>query len=42
LSLPVPHCISLSVKENDYESEGRRFESVLSSALQKYLQNRGI
>ena len=27
LSLPVPHCISLSVKENDYESEGRRFES---------------
>src|ERR671917_2865636 len=27
LSLPVPHCPSLSVKENDYESEGRRFES---------------
>ena len=21
LSLPVPHCLSLSVKENDYESE---------------------
>ena len=27
LSPPVPHCTSLSVKENDYESEGRRFES---------------
>jgi hypothetical protein len=27
LSLPVPHCTSLSVEENDYESEGRRFES---------------
>jgi hypothetical protein len=27
LSFPVPHCTSLSVKENDYESEGRRFES---------------
>jgi hypothetical protein len=27
LSLPVPHCPSLSVEENDYESEGRRFES---------------
>src|SRR5215210_399959 len=27
LSLPVPQCPSLSVKENDYESEGRRFES---------------
>src|SRR5919107_2266203 len=26
-SLPVPHCPSLSVKENVYESEGRRFES---------------
>ena len=25
--LAVPHCPSLSVKENDYESEGRRFES---------------
>jgi hypothetical protein len=27
LSLAVPHCPSLSVEENDYESEGRRFES---------------
>ncbi len=27
LSVPVPHCTSLSVEENDYESEGRRFES---------------
>src|SRR5215208_183848 len=27
LSLPVPPCLPVSLKENDYESEGRRFES---------------
>ena len=27
LSLPVPPCPPVSCKENDYESEGRRFES---------------
>src|SRR5215208_5119606 len=27
LSFPVPLCRSLSLSENDYESEGRRFES---------------
>ena len=27
LSLPVPLCLPMSLKENDYESEGRRFES---------------
>ena len=27
LSLPMAHCTCLSVKENVYESEGRKFES---------------
>src|SRR5215203_6732921 len=41
LSLPVPHCPSLSVKENDYEQR-RSQVRVLPGALQKYLQIRGF
>src|SRR5215216_6271162 len=39
LSPCVPPCRPLSLSGSDYESEGRRFESVLPSAPQKFLQN---
>jgi hypothetical protein len=39
LSLPVPHCPSLSVKENDYEQRRSQIR-VLPSALLKVLQKR--
>src|SRR4028118_202901 len=33
LSAPIPPSLPLSLKENDYESEGRRFESCRAQSI---------